>query len=764
LETPKHILLVSYVFPPYYGIGGRRWAKHASELTKLGYVVHVICAKNPFEETSLWWDLVKDNPNIRIYELPRMYPKVLVKFEHHFFQKILYKFWVTLLPMVTKGSSLDRTIFWKATMLRKAKELIIKHQINHVICSGGPFGAMYQVTELRKWFNNLFILNDLRDPWTWGPNWGFPDLEPKRMAYELSLESKAIENADLFSTPSLDMSIYLKNKYPQFKDKFIHIPHFFDPEEAIPQRKTSSDKIRLVMYGNIYHNIGEYVTKLAELMSRYGKRLSLDIYTDKQQHRHTFKEYQADNVRFFEQLEAKELFKKFADYDYVLLFNPSYNINNISTKFFEIISTKTPIILFCEKGLGSDFIVNNHLGLHADLASIEGLLEKLANGSINLAYNMNYDIRRFSLSTVTHSISDILLKSRPFVTSQEQGKPRKDILITFDYELFLGARSGTVDNCMIKPTNQIIHLLEKQHIKKALFFVDTIYLTRLSERSEEPARKDYAKIMAQLCLLLKKGHLIFPHIHPHWLDARYESSVNQWELTRVDKYRFHNIDEKTRNELFEFSMALIRRIQEESQVFYDIAGYRAGGWCLQPFSDFSPFFKKHGIRYDFSVLKNFKNLSPDVFYNYTKVPRKATYRFNEFVETEDANGPFKEYSISYIEIKHKLIHRLFSKYLAVRGINNLGDGVSVKKTEEQIMKDIDEGLTSDATGHMEMVSVELLKTTKLNAYKKLIYYNTYTHFISHPKMLSSHNLKSFDKLLTHIQKNYHIQTDYELMS
>lgn len=763
MEPLKHILLVSYVFPPYYGIGGRRWAKHASELTKLGYVVHVICARNAFDEKSLWWDLVKDNPNIRIYQLPRRYPKVLVKFDHHFLQKILYKFWATLLPFITKGSSLDRTIFWRNTMLRKAKQLIVKYQINHVICSGGPFGAMYQVTELRKWFNNLFILNDLRDPWTWGPNWGFPNLEPKKKAYELMLEGKAIENADLFSVPSHDMCMYLKKQYPQFKDKFIQIPHFFDPEEAIFQPKTTSEKIRLVMYGNIYHNIEAYVTRLAELMSRHADVFTLDIYTDKKHHKQTFQHYNAHNVHFHDQLDAKALFRKFTDYDYVFLFSPSYNINNISTKFYEIISTKTPIILFCEKGLGSEFIVNNRLGFHADLSGIDRLLDDLATRRITLDYNNDFDISHFSLPAVTQSISDILVKARPFSVHKADELPMKDILITFDYELFLGINSGTVDNCIIRPTNLIIDLLEKQHITKALFFVDTTYIMRLVERREEKALRDYRQIYEQLCHLLKKGHLILPHIHPHWLDAIYHSSTNQWELRSIEKYRFHHIDEQTRDELFAFSMSFIQGLQEKTGITYAIDGYRAGGWCLQPFSDFSSLFKKYGIGYDFSVLKNFKNTSPEIYYNYTKMPRKAIYRFSESIEQEDHQGPFKEFSISYIEISNRLVHRLFSKWLAILGITNLGDGVSVKKTEEQVIKESEDRLDPKATGHLEMVSIELLKTTKLAAYKKLIHYNTFTHFISHPKMLSSHNLNSFARLLTHLQKRYKVQTDYKLM-
>ena len=109
------------------------------------------------------------------------------------------------------------------------------------------------------------------------------------------------------------------------------------------------------------------------------------------------------------------------------------------------------------------------------------------------------------------------------------------------------------------------------------------------------------------------------------------------------------------------------------------------------------------------------------------------------------------------------MNRLLLKYLSIMGIKNLGDGISVKKTEEQIIKDIDEGAKDNVNGNIEMVSVELIKMTKMHAYKKLIHYNTYTHFISHPKMLSAHNIRYFDRLLTYIQKRYIIETDFEKM-
>ena len=60
----------------------------------------------------------------------------------------------------------------------------------------------------------------------------------------------------------------------------------------------------------------------------------------------------------------------------------------------------------------------------------------------------------------------------------------KQILLTFDFELFLGSRSGTVDNCLIKPTQELMKVLVPNNLS-AIFFVDTLYLHRLKKESEQ---------------------------------------------------------------------------------------------------------------------------------------------------------------------------------------------------------------------------------------------------------------------------------------
>ena len=42
MNNLKHVLLISYSYPPYPGIGGRRWAKFSKYLSRLGFVIHVI--------------------------------------------------------------------------------------------------------------------------------------------------------------------------------------------------------------------------------------------------------------------------------------------------------------------------------------------------------------------------------------------------------------------------------------------------------------------------------------------------------------------------------------------------------------------------------------------------------------------------------------------------------------------------------------------------------------------------------------------------
>lgn len=333
---------------------------------------------------------------------------------------------------------------------------------------------------------------------------------------------------------------------------------------------------------------------------------------------------------------------------------------------------------------------------------------------------------------------------------------KKNILFTFDYELFLGQRSGSVEKCCIEPTNSLIKVFDRYEIKNAIFFVDTTYLLRLKENFNLKAQEDFNKIKNQLQDLIQKDHYVFPHIHPHWLDAEYLPDINQWDLKNDARYRFSSLNVIERKALFEQSVQLLYDIIHPIKPSYKINAYRAGGWCIQPFVDFMPCFEENDITYDFSVLRGAMNTSERQFFDFSTVPPKDIYHFkNDPLIAE--SGKFSEYVISVLEIPklNQFLNKILLKILWKLKQRSIGDGTGAKASGGKSNPETDK--------LMEMVSLELLTDLRLPLYMKYIKSKEYIQFISHPKMLSGYNLMVFKKFLSKFTKRYEFETDYKNM-
>ena len=70
---------------------------------------------------------------------------------------------------------------------------------------------------------------------------------------------------------------------------------------------------------------------------------------------------------------------------------------------------------------------------------------------------------------------------------------------------------------------------------------DTVYLLRMKELAKDHLiiESNLETITTQLVQLVKNGHEIHPHIHPHWLDAEYDATLNQWNLEKKRYYTFY---------------------------------------------------------------------------------------------------------------------------------------------------------------------------------------------------------------------------------
>lgn len=331
----------------------------------------------------------------------------------------------------------------------------------------------------------------------------------------------------------------------------------------------------------------------------------------------------------------------------------------------------------------------------------------------------------------------------------------KKLLITFDYELYLGTKSGTAQKCMIEPTNKILNILDQQKYK-AIFFVDTTYLIELNKIVGKYPRAlaDLNAIMGQLRDIVKKGHYIFPHLHPHWLDAVYNADSNEWNLSNCRYYCFSSLNVDQQNLLFEKSVEIIRSVANSVKSDYVIDGYRAGGWSIQPFPVFKSQFLKHGITHEFSVRKENYLKSNAQCYDFRYAPKKDIYRFNDDIVKEDASGEFLEYTISTITLNN------YQKWLASKldslayrlKMTGYGDGYGT------IAKVIESEDRNEQQGGFElMASIEGINIFNYLEFKKEFEKRDYFHFISHPKMVTPLQLNLFGRLLKNVGKR---ETDF----
>lgn len=767
----KNLLIVSHSFPPASGIGGRRWAKFAKYLTRMGYNITVISSENLTKETSVWSN---DVEGIKVITLPYKFPKSVAFPKNDLFHKSLYYFNLTLLKLRDKGNYFDKSVFWEDQIREKISEIIIESKIDCVIVTSGPFRLSNYVTKLNNKFPGVKFIVDFRDLWTEDIEISsFASLPLRRREVEKQYEKETVYMADKVISVANDLNNYFSSL--TIRKKFEIIPNGYDPEDFKDlhlSKEVSSDKIRFVFTGTLYINltyiIEPFIKALAVLKTTEPvlfNQLEFEfIGRFPEKYFQLITEHKVGEVfKFTRSIGLNEVYKKIASAHYCMLFlNDIYSFA-LSTKFCEYISQCKKIVIVSNKGPASEFITSNNIGYWVNPECVLPDLKKIISATTHdkaHEWNTNFDPETFSIPVITKQLAEIIEEKIP----EKNVVNKRHLLLTFDYELYLGKRSGSVDNCILKPTSMLLKVFRQNSFTKALFFVDTTYLKRLTENDESACQNDLKKVKAQLIDILKDGHFIFPHLHPHWRDAVYDKEINQWRLETTDHYRLHSISVQERDELFSFSISLIKQLMQEAGVSYEIDCYRAGGWCVQPFSELKPHFEKYGLLNDFSALRGFKMPGKNIFYDFSTIPRQNIYSFSTEVEKMDVNGKFKEVVISTVRISkvNRFFNKFLNKYMWYTKNRSFGDGYSAVDGETSVIRGI-QNMEKETLSKNEMVSLELLTYFTRSAYKKYLSENDFMHFISHPKMISEHNLDTLFEFLRYAKMNFVLNTDYKKM-
>lgn len=424
MPTSAPVLIVCHIFPPAFGIGGRRWAKFAKALARRGHVVHVIAAELQPGQSDSPWAIDVDHPNIFVHRLPWNYPAVMKRWPlNRFWDKVAYRVWLRVLPLISRGNYFDKAIFWRKALLRNAGELIREHGIKKVVISGAPFRLLVFGTELKR-LHGIDLVCDLRDPWTWHIEYGHSALSSSKMDQERAFERQVMMESDHVIVPSQSMLAHLQAYYPTRHERFVLLPHTIDAEElGEPKPNTRKECTRLIYAGTLYgtSEAGPYFEKLLAAFDRlkarspevYG-RTRLDLYiTGKESEVHRqFIQQSAhrDRIHFHAPITAREISERISASDAVLIFIPSYNKDFLGTKFNETFYLRRPVIHVGDHGAVGTYIEQHRLGTSMNVDAVPDRLPEIITGEVRLDIDTTYDLSELTLDRVTDRLVQEVLQ------------------------------------------------------------------------------------------------------------------------------------------------------------------------------------------------------------------------------------------------------------------------------------------------------------------------------------------------------------------
>lgn len=311
-------------------------------------------------------------------------------------------------------------------------------------------------------------------------------------------------------------------------------------------------------------------------------------------------------------------------------------------------------------------------------------------------------------------------------------------MLTLDYELFFGKNSGSINECIIDPTQRIIEILNKWDIK-ASFFVDAGYIERLDQerRLFPELERDYKLITDQILALYKEGHDIQLHIHPHWRDSYY--GEKGWEIN-TSRYKLHDFSQQEVNSIVSDYKKVLEKIIADK-----IFTYRAGGWCILPFEHISESLYSNGILIDSTVFRNGYYHSDAQSFDFRMAEDKTIWKFDENPNIEDKNGRFMEIPISSIKTSPFFYWRLaIAKKFGGKKHKAFGNGRAVKANRKSILRML-------ACPSTTVVSIDGYKSsllsTSLKEYGSRFNEDNYFVAIGHPKAASEFSLMQLEQFI-----------------
>lgn len=407
----KKVLIICYTFPPYPGIGGRRWAKFAKYLNRQGVDVAVIAAKKSLNSRSLWEKDIQEFVN-KIDFLTSHYPDILTRIPQTLLEKIRYKIALQYVKAKVKGNFFDHSSLWANTLVNQVEQKI-KQGYNNVVVSCAPFASSRFVIELKNKYPEVNFILDFRDPWTDNKtSFGFTTISSKRLEIEKEVERMVVTQYDTILSVSEEMTQRFKS-LSNSDNTFLTIQNGFDRADIqvvnSKDKNKKRDKLTFIYAGTLYNQAIHVFEKLCQVLKEI-KETNSNIYSKLQFdfYGHVSNDFikaseGIDCIRFFSEIERKVLNLKLQKADVGIIILSESLTNYFITKFHEYISFKIPVAVFSSGGKTGEYVQANGIGYNCTIEEMKSKIVQIFKDweTNKLVFNPSYDIQKHDIERIT---------------------------------------------------------------------------------------------------------------------------------------------------------------------------------------------------------------------------------------------------------------------------------------------------------------------------------------------------------------------------
>ncbi len=325
------------------------------------------------------------------------------------------------------------------------------------------------------------------------------------------------------------------------------------------------------------------------------------------------------------------------------------------------------------------------------------------------------------------------------------------ILIGFDYELFLGENFVEYDEVLIKPTYQILEMLEKNNVTATLF-ADVCCARQYKKYEQLDFVEDFEK---QLISAQENGFDVQLHIHSNWLNSSFDG--NRWDISPKG-YRIHEFGfsgENSAQQIIRDGIDYLNGLIKPHNSDYKCIAYRAGGYSIQPHSELVRALRENGVFIDSSVCRHQYIKSNANNYDFRKLPRKMNWWLSpdkdfSYEGTVDDGGLFE---VPMCGDKNSMFKRLFVKDREIiPSVPRKGSYVKLNLPKRNIIGRLRHILNYNKTFALasfdSMPPERMFETMKKIERKYDTAHNdVYISIIGHPKLCNEYVLNGMEKFI-----------------